>query len=321
MTSKGWIRRFASAFVLLCLAMLAVNRYLNAFGVFGDARDRPQAFYATGAGAERAAKYLLSLNYVPANFDELVVGTSITGNWNTGRLRPAAYNLSLDGGNITEEAILVRNSLARKKMRRVILCLYPYLVGSHGRQTEYLSPRDYWGAWGSLQLLREYKARLIALVSRSRRAGDEYGAQDFSELRKLTDGGTAARRLLEGKKVVIDEEAMQEYRALVAELRASGAQLVAVIPPHPYGVWNTAEYREFDRRSRFLLRPGETIVDFNGPEYDSFRRDRGNFYDGVHLTQEAAAFLVAEMNRRLGGATAEPTGSSRPASTPSKAFE
>jgi hypothetical protein len=48
-----------------------------------------------------------------------------------------------------------------------------------------------------------------------------------------------------------------------------------------------------------LFRPGEEIIDFNDSQYEEFRKTRGNFYDGVHLSNAAAEFLTSELNARL----------------------
>lgn len=278
-------------------AGVVLNYRINAFGVFGDVQGKT---YRSYLNEDREAKYLFSFNYIPTNFDGVLVGSSISGNWDTRKIALAkTYNLSIDGANITEEKILAENIFSRKKVRLVLFCVYPHMVSNHGRKTAYMQPRDYWSALGSAQLLREYGNRILAKIGRRKPVDDEFGVLNYSDHERNVDSLMADYRLSRREEVILDETAVAEYAALLDEARTNGARIVGFIPPHYAGVWNTADYSVFLARMKSLFRPEEKVFDFNDSEYENFRKTRGNFYDGVHLSGAAVEFLTSELNAQL----------------------
>lgn len=304
LTSKQWIVCSLLAVVLLAGAGAAANYRINAFGVFGDVRGKS---YQSYLNQDREAKYLYSLNYIPSNFDGILVGTSISGNWDTRKIQVArTYNLSIVDSTMTEEKILADNVLARKKVGLVLFCLYPRMVHTHGLRTAYMQPKDYWTALGSEQLLHEYKNRLLAREGRLKPFFDDFGTLDFSALERNSNQLKAQYRRYHREEIVIDETSFAEYVALVGEARASGARLAAFVPPHYAGVWNTPDYTLFLNRMEALFNEDEPIIDFNEPRYDEFRSNPDNFYDGVHIATKATDFLVSELSARLSETTRQP---------------
>jgi hypothetical protein len=296
-TSKRWLTYSVLAVVAVAGTGAGLNYRINAFGVFGDVRGKT---YRSYLNEDREAKYLYSFNYIPANFDGVLVGSSISGNWDTRKIRSAkTYNLSIDGANITEEKILAENVFVRRRMRLVLFCVYPHMVSNHGKKTAYMQPGDYWGALGSTQLLREYMNRILARMGRRKAVDDEFGVADYSALEQNVDPQKADYRLSNREELVLDETAVAEYAELLDEARADGARIVAFIPPHYSGVWNGPDYAGFVARMKTLFRSDEKIVDFNEDKYEQFRNTRDNFYDGVHITGKGADFLTAELNLRL----------------------
>ncbi len=281
------------AVTVLAGAAAAVNYRINALGVFGDVRGKSFRSYLED---DREAKYLFSFNYVPQNFDGVLVGSSISGNWDLRKIESAkTYNFSLKDATMTEEKILVENILSRGKVHLALFCLYPRMVHTHGRRTAYMQPRDYWTALGSEQLLRGYRNRILG----RRPSFDEFGVLDFSKLENNPEPMRMKYHNYHQSEIVIDETAFAEYQALVDETRASGARVVAFIPPHDANAWNTPNYAVFLSRMKALFRPGELIIDFNDPKYDQFRKNPENFYDGVHIATKSTNFLVSELNARL----------------------
>ncbi len=297
MTSKRWITYSLLSVLALAGAGVAANYRLNAFGVFGDVRGKS---YQSYLNEDREAKYLYSFNYIPSNFDGILVGSSISGNWDTRKIGPAkTYNLSIVDATMTEERILAENILSRRKLSLVLFCVYPRMVHTHGRRTAYMQPRDYWTALGSEQLLREYKNRILARAGHRTPFFDDFGTLDFSNLERNADHMKAVYRRYHRDQIVIDETGFAEYAALVDEARASGARIVAFVPPHYAEVWNTPDYAAFLSRMKTLFRPNERIIDFNDEQYDQFRKNPDNFYDGVHISTKVTDFLVAELNSQL----------------------
>jgi hypothetical protein len=283
--------------IVLAAMLLGVNYRINAFGVFGDVHGKA---YRSYLNEDREAKYLFSLNYIPENFDGVLIGSSISGNWDTRKLQLArTYNLSIDGANITEEKIIAENVFAREKVRVAIFCVYPYMVTNHGKKTAYMQPRDYWNAWGSTLLFREYLNRILARMGRRKFVDDEFGVRDQSGRERHIDPVKADDRRAHREEIVLDETSVAEYAALLEEARAQGAYIIGFIPPHYSGIWNGDDYGAFLARMKGLFRADEKIIDFNEAEYEQFRNNRDYFYDGVHISTSGADFLASELNSRL----------------------
>ncbi len=297
MTSKRWMAYSLLAILVLAGAAAAVNYRLNPLGVFGDVRGKT---YASCLEDDREAKYLFSFNYIPSNFDGVLVGTSVTGNWDTSKIDSArTYNLSVKEATITEEKILAENILAHGKLRLALFCLYPRMVHAHGRKTAYMMPRDYWTALGSEQLLRGYRNLILTKYGHRKPSFNSFGVLDLSNLESNPDPWRISYRDYHTTEIVIDETAFAEYAALVKETRASGARVVAFVPPHEAEFWNTPDYSRFLARMESLFLPGEPILDFNDPRYDQFRNNPDNFFDTVHMAKKSTNFLVSELNTRV----------------------
>jgi len=52
---------------------------------------------------------------VPANFDAVLIGSSMSANWNTSKIKALrVYNESMSAANIVEEKALVDHALSRQ---------------------------------------------------------------------------------------------------------------------------------------------------------------------------------------------------------------
>ena len=271
-------------------AFVAVNYRIDPMGLF---HARPRIIVYTN---ERWSKYLLSIRYVPEQFDAVLVGTSVTANWNTGLMQPLrAYNLSLEGANVSEERLLLENVLSRRKPKIVIFCIHPYLTASQGRKTPFMTRRDYWSAFGSLELLKVYHARWRVEQHKSRQEFNEFGREDL----RAPSRPWSAQGMASGKWYGIDERSLAEYGRMVASARAAGSRVIAVVPPVSSEHWAymAGAYHEYQQKILSFFRSDELLIDFNTPPYNGLREDRRNFPDGVHLTEPAADTVSMELSR------------------------
>ena len=59
-------------------------------------------------GDERVAKYLMNERYVLANFNAVMIGSSVSANWRLDQIvQLRTFNNSVNGGNIVEEKSMV----------------------------------------------------------------------------------------------------------------------------------------------------------------------------------------------------------------------
>jgi alginate O-acetyltransferase complex protein AlgI len=209
-------------------ALCWVNYRVDLYGLFGQDPDRGIVVYSN----ERSGKYLLSLRYVPERFDGLLVGTSMTDNWDTAQAAPIRmYNGSINGGNISEAKLVADNVLDRKNLTVVVFCIHPYLTATHGRKAGGMDAQEFWSALGSLQLLREYS--VAYLISRGVKRGkwNASGVNDFEvNVQKRISWEQAGEPGLP-EALSIDPVAYSEFAELVNRARAQGATVVRMSPP------------------------------------------------------------------------------------------
>jgi hypothetical protein len=294
MKSRNWILLT----VLLALAGAAVNLLmdirLDIYGLFRDTHGRRLGVIDN----ERRTKLLLNQRYVPENFNAVLIGSSVSDNWRTNNIgKFRVYNESIDGGNVSEEKLLVDKLLKNAAPKLAIVVLQPHMTDSHGITTGDMSDREYWGALGSTTLFRAY-ARLF----RSRGSSfvwDEYGTENYDGPVKLN---AILRKMMEpGTEFYIDPDAIIDFRALIAELRGQGARLLVVVPPFSEELLRPKR-QEFARYLNHILpifSSQDEVIDFNVPEFDAFVRDDQNFRDGIHLSSRGARTVVAVIDQHV----------------------
>lgn len=278
-----------------------MNVYLNEYGLFGDMRGKHiKIFYN-----ERTSKYLLSFNYIPANFDGILIGSSVSANINTENIEDySVYNASIVGANITELGYLA-NNIMEKGIDFIIICLSPYITKNHGRKTSYIEPREYWGTLGSLETVKLYTHKLLVSTGLREEVFNAYGLNNFT----LHQPGFNSRELIQkyisrtaaSEEIVIDDTAYSELDQLLRKARNSGVRIFGYYHPYHYDIYQLRKdnYREYQNKVNTLFREPDVIWDFNSEDYLAFRKDYRNFSDRAHLSPRGADFIAAEINRRL----------------------
>jgi len=195
--------------LLLAAAVVSANVAVDIYGLFRDPTQRSLRPY----GDERLAKYLLSLRYVPANFDGALIGTSVSANWPTGNMQSSRlYNESLEGGNIVEEKAILEQLLVCPRIRAAILIVHPWLTATHDMKTVELAPREVWGALGSKHLFDAYKNVVDIRLGREPQLFDGAGTETFGEGTKKLNEHLRAM-MWPGAEFDIDPIALAAYRA------------------------------------------------------------------------------------------------------------
>ncbi len=261
-------------------AFLCFNYWVNIYGVFGDVSGK--SYSPLGGGTtEYVFKYLFSYNYIPRNFDGLMIGSSITDNWDTSRLNNVkVYNASLNGGRIADAKQIVDVVLKYRPNMLIIFVIHPIMTqpSSFG-----VLEKGIWAALGSLELFRAYYLKLQFELGFAPQEFNSFGQYDFPEIRKKWNE----------TNVDISEGTFDEYRLLVEHARYSGARVVGLISPiaGPLFKKNREAYRRYYARMRRLFKPWEPIIDLNGPEYD--------FTDGTHMSRIGARQAIDAVDLQL----------------------
>src|SRR5438270_5898558 len=127
MKPSRWLVTSLGIFILLATAGIAVNMYLDIYGLYRDTRGRHLVDY----GDNRIAKYLLSEHYVPENFDAILIGPSVSANWDTHGIHAMrTYNESLNGSNFYEQERLVRHAVATHGLKAAFIVVHPSMTAS-----------------------------------------------------------------------------------------------------------------------------------------------------------------------------------------------
>jgi hypothetical protein len=296
----------------------AANYQIDFYGLFHPERHAPALLYSN----ERTGKYLLAMQYVPRNFDGVLVGSSVSNNWPvTAVSHLHVYNASLSGGNATEELLLVENILRTAPPKFAIICIHPYLTATHGRKSAHMVPSDYWGGLGSLTLLREYIGELVTRHRSAAPLVDANGVNDLSELRDPRILAMRERANVGGafRPLEVDAAGVGDFETILSDLRQKGVRLVGFIPPTYAPELQAHDYRQYFATIRALFHEDEPVFDFNTPEYRGYTENAGTFLGGAHLSPAAAAYFSLELSRRVGEHLTRTADANGASSTPSAA--
>ena len=298
MRPATWLLTTFLGIVIVSAAVIAFNVYIDAYGIFSNPAGRKIAVY----GDERISKYLLSDRYVPANFDGVLIGSSVSANWNLTPMQSGRfYNESLNGGNIVEESALADRLIGKPSIRTALLIVHPFLTNSHSFETVALTEREKTAALGSQSLWAAYQEMLKVRYRHATLLSDPAGTMRFAQPRRDLNP-VLTRMMAPGRDFDIDPIAWKAYRDLVAKLRSSSTAVVFIVPPTYEGL--LAPKREafgkyLDAARQHFIRPTDKVIDLGGPGFEAFRDARSKFTDGVHLTDQGAAEVVAFIDRQL----------------------
>ena len=296
MKGRNWILLTMAIALSGAASNILLNMRLDIYGLFRDTHGRRLGVIDN----ERRTKLLLSQRYVPENFDGVLIGSSVSNNWNTGAIRNfRIYNESLDGGTISEEKLLIHKVMQKSGLKLAICVVNPGLTAVHGFSSGDMTEREYWGALGSTSLYRAYAKMVSGRTGAPRYLSDEYGTELNDDPIKLN--AVLREMWAPDTEFHVDPDAFTDYRELVQELRQHGVRLAVVLPPTYEGLFEPKRqaFLRYTNRLMTVFSSKDTFIDFTAPEFNSLRQDPKNFKDGVHLSRQCAATVVEVLNERL----------------------
>ncbi|HPR50230.1 MAG TPA: hypothetical protein PLU81_00460 [Deltaproteobacteria bacterium] len=302
MTFKAFFIRSIVLTLSIVVLVVSFNVCMNEYGLFGDVSGKSIKIY----GNERTSKYLLSFNYIPANFDGLLIGSSVSDNIDSKEFVGCRfYNASINGTTVAELKILVDNVLAKGDLKCVILSLYPILTESDEKRTTRMVPREYWGSLGSINTLDFYRRKILINMGKMYDYFDEYGRYDYN----LRKAGRDSKRLIQkeaermspNEPIGINDRAYADLDSLLKAIRASGIKIFAYYHPIPqeYFVMYEQSYRTYKEKLNALFETPDVVWDYNTADFLDFRRDHTNYCDHVHLSRKGIEFITRDINRKL----------------------
>jgi hypothetical protein len=297
------------ALVPMALVVL-LNVSLNFYGVFGNAKGLKRAPQTN----EMFAKYLYGFNYIPANYDALIVGNSTSECFYPSEIHDyRTYNLATGASTMTQLRQLADNALDHGQFKLVLFGVHPQLVRSRAAPWGNLSPREWWISLGSRRLLGDYIAAAWQRFRHKRPEFEPDGRADFQEHHavKKVDADEMLRHLQtdlanEVPGQVIDDGAVADLEDFVKSLRARGVRVAVFFPPFYNSTLVTFrdKYERFNARVRPLFKPEEIIVDFNDGTHLDLTADKTHFLDGLHLNNQWARVASKTLDAALHAPTA-----------------
>jgi hypothetical protein len=286
---------------------------MNEYGLFGDAKGKSIKVWYD----QRSTKYLLSFNYIPANFEGILIGPSVSNNLDTKEISDfKIYNGSLNGGNISELKYIAENAIRKGNLKFMIVCLFPYITKDHGRKTSSIDPHEYWGTLGSRDMVKLYAAKFLTRYNLMKNYNNDYGCFKFQiekaqkqVLQKDSGEDSKAKvnsNVIKGKNnnieffpEYIDEVAYKELDDVLKLARDRNVQIFAFYYPYYIENFNEAKFNSYKDRIDKLFTSRDFVWNFNEDKYSEFRSDLKNYYDKGHLSNSGTDFIIREINHKL----------------------
>jgi hypothetical protein len=290
-----WCYGFIITTVLLLASVVTSNYYLDFYGMYRDSKGRELRVYTN----DRLSKYLLSLNYIPSNFDGLLIGSSATESYDLTKIdNVRVYNVSVSAGNATEEKIIADNVFSVAPMKIVIFSMNPYLTSRHGTLTNSMLPREKWRTLFSTQALITEAAALLYSLFGIGSSTDAWGKKrlpiDSNPENQWPD-------LNHSVYLRTNEDAFDEYENLIKTARLQGARVIGFNPPMYSKKYHLEKdlYDSYTRRVSSIFMPNEQIIDFMVSKYDTYNNNPLYFTDGYHLSADGLEFFSSELVKAI----------------------
>lgn len=296
MRPSRWLLLTSGCFLLLVAGTIAVNMSVDVYGLYRNTRGRHLVDY----GDNRISKYLLSEHYVPENFDAILVGPSVSANWDTHGIHTfRTYNESLNGSNFYEQECLVRHAVASPGLKAAFIIVHPSMTASHEFDTVDLTDKLDWGALGSLSLLDAYRDWFGRYRHPENLISDDYGTDFFVDPTHLN--AIAARLVRPGSDFPIDPLAMDAFHRILAECRQNQVRIVFIVPPTSPPIFEPKRraFEDYFRLIEHEKRPKEEVIDLQADRYCDFFCKAANFSDGVHISRAGVPRIVQLLDHEL----------------------
>jgi len=290
-----WLYGFFITTVLLLASIVASNYYLDFYGIFGDSKGRELKIYTDA----RLSKYLLSHNYIPSNFDGLLIGTSATENYDLTKVDNfRVYNVSFSAANATEQMIVADNIYSVAPMKLVIFSMNPYLTYRHGTLHNYTLQREKSRALFSTQALTNQAVAFIDSLFGKWATTDAWGKRRM-RIDEITENQWP--NLNYSAYLRTNEIAFDEYENLIKTARLQGARVIGVNPPMYSKKYQLEKdlYDSYARRASSIFMPNEQIIDFMASKYDAYNNNSLYFTDGYHLSSVGIEFFSSELVKAI----------------------
>ncbi len=299
MTFKLYLRDVLIITLLLVSLFSFFNYWQDDFGLFGKGKEAKKIWFH-----EKTSKYLMSYNYIGNNFDGIIVGPSVSANMNP-KLLPEynMYNLSMNGGNISELKYPINKLFEKDTIRYMVICLHPYMTKNSGIKGDQIAPEEYWKSLFSDLPIRVFLEKVWFLVgvpdifhdSTSGFSDDNIFKESFDFAAKI------ARKKQLDIGIHIDPVAFAELGTIIKDAHGKGVKVFAYHYPVYVEIFNRyipGVWEKYKSQIEDLFDNDDLLWDMNSSEYRIINGEMSNYSDG-HLSDQGAALVLEEIGRQL----------------------
>lgn len=306
MTFKKFILRFLIAFIVIAVSFILLNYKLNEFGLFGDTSNREYRIYLD----EKTTKYLFSYNYIPKNFDGILVGPSLSDQMmDTRKIKKhKIYNLSMNGANITELKYAIDNVLKYGNIKTLILCIDPYITKDSGLKSSQINNKEYYSTLGSIFSIKHMYYKYFKDNENSKFHDSYWGYINNSLDKKDINSTEEINKVLQKinddnfSSLFVDNIAYSELKSVINSIERKEIELLVYHYPIPYKILNHPEYfghyRKYRNKIDKLLK-NIYLIDFNTDEYKYISDNDTSYSDKGHLSKIGAEKVINVLNQSL----------------------
>lgn len=277
----------------ICGGFAYMNYRLDPLGVFGQPREGGIPLYYD----ERFCKYMLSLRYIPENYDEVLIGGSNSDNFPVALTSDSSrrmYNASISAGNVCELLPLVERVTRQGRVKRVFFCVDPYHTKDANFKTDVRMESVAREAWGSIRLFKLYANIRGGLSGKPYLFNDADGVLNTEGMPESENWFDENPHLLKRELFPFDPAAGEQLRELAELCRARQVELIPFLYVRPtvyYEQRGDALHAYAEKVGNCL---GLEVFEPNlceAPEIQRLLDDHSTFRDGIHLSKKGAAEL------------------------------
>ena len=300
MTFKKYVQ-LSLLFTLFWVGLFALFNYIqDDFGLFRKNSTKRRIWVQ-----EKTSKYLMSYNYIGNNFDGILIGSSVSANLNPTFLLPKykVYNLSMNGGNITELKYAVDRLFEKKQIHYMILCLHPYMTKNSGLKDNQINKNEYWRSFFSVLPAHILIEKAWCLIG----APDVFHSSEngFNDYNIFTKNFNLEKKIRASKgqtyDVFLNSIALNTLKELLSEARNKNIRIIAYYFPIYKEIFKTYSLESWlDYKSKIdaFFKGNDTVIDMNSKQYRFINENIKNYSDG-HLSDQGAAAVLKEIGYQL----------------------
>jgi len=223
--------------------IVTINYLFDDYGLFNSKKEK--RIYMD----EKDSKYLLSLKYVPSNFDAILVGPSYSDHIETKNITAYdIYNLSIAGGNISELNYLIKNVYLKRDLKFVIFCLDPFLTKDYDLKSLQIIDNPRLTTLFSIKIIKINLKKIYFYLfpDKDKYLGSEWGSNRIIVSKNHDTLNAINKRVIKIRNdnyhIIVNKKAIIELGEVVKNLKQKNTKILYYFHPVPYEIYSQKSY-------------------------------------------------------------------------------